>query len=59
MKAHYCNDTQYGGWSKSQSANGDEALYSGLSFMCFVEDDLVGSQLSLCTHGTNFTKNGR
>jgi hypothetical protein len=47
MSAHYCNDTQYSCWSKSQSDNGDEALYSGLAIMCLVEDNLVGSQLSL------------
>ncbi len=44
-----CNDTQYSCWSKSQSANGDETRYSGLAFMCVVEDDLVGSQFSLGT----------
>jgi hypothetical protein len=49
MDAHYCNDTQYSCWSKSQSANGDEARYSSLACMCLVEDDLVGSQLSLGT----------
>jgi hypothetical protein len=48
MNAHYCNDTQ-SSWSKSQPANGEEARYSGLAFMCLAEDDLVGSQLSLGT----------
>jgi hypothetical protein len=47
MNSHYCNDTQNSGWSKSQSANRDEARYSSLAFMRLVEDDLVGSQLSL------------
>ncbi len=47
MNAHYCNDTQYSCWIKPQSANGDEAKYSRLAFMCLVEDNLVGSQLSL------------
>jgi hypothetical protein len=46
MNAHNCNNTQYSGWSKPQSANGDVARYSSLAFMCLVEDDLVGSQLS-------------
>jgi hypothetical protein len=49
MNAHYCYDTQYSGWSKSHPAIGDEARYAGLAFMCLVEDDLVGSQLSLST----------
>ncbi len=49
MKAHYCIDTQYSGWSKSQSANEDEARYSGLASICLVEDDLLESQLSLGT----------
>jgi hypothetical protein len=49
MNAHCCNDTQYSCWSKSQSANGDEAQCSSFAFMCLLEDDLVGSQLNLGT----------
>jgi hypothetical protein len=37
MNALYCNNTQYGFWSKSQSANRDGAIL-------LFEDDLVGSQ---------------
>lgn len=49
MNAHFCNVTQYGDWSSAQSANGDGVRYSNLAFMCFAEDTLVGSQLSLGT----------
>jgi hypothetical protein len=48
MNAHFCNVTQYGNWSSAQSANGDGVVsYPNLAFMCFAEDTLVGSQLSL------------
>jgi hypothetical protein len=49
MNAHFCNVTQYGNWSSAQSADGDGVRYSNLAFMCFAEDALVGSQLSLGT----------
>jgi hypothetical protein len=50
MNAHFCNVTQYGDWSSAQSANGDGVVsYPNLAFMCFAEDTLVGSQLSLGT----------
>ncbi len=49
MNSHFCNDIQHLCWSKSQSANGDETQYSGLAFICLVEDDFVGSQPSLGT----------
>ena len=42
---------QYCCWSSAQSleANEDGVRYSNLAFMCFAEDALVGSQLSLGT----------
>ncbi len=49
MNAHFCNVTQYCNWSSAQSADGDGVRYSNLAFMCFAEDALVGSQLSLGT----------
>ncbi len=49
MNTHVCDVTQYSDWSSAQSANGDEARYSNLAFMCFAENALVGSQLSLGT----------
>jgi hypothetical protein len=49
MNAHFCNVTQYGNLSSAQSANGDGVRYSNLASMCFAEDALVGSQLSLGT----------
>jgi hypothetical protein len=54
MNTHFCDVTQYGDWSKAQSASGDEESlerYSNLAFMCFAEpeDALVGSQHSLGT----------
>jgi hypothetical protein len=49
MNAHFCDVTQYGDWSTAQSANGDEVRYSNLAFMCFAENALIGSQLSLNT----------
>jgi hypothetical protein len=49
MNAHFCDVTQYGDWSSAQPANGDEVRYSNLTFMCFAENALVGSQLSLGT----------
>ncbi len=45
-KAHFCDDMQYGGWNKSQSANEYEVQFSALASMCLADDDLVGSQLS-------------
>jgi hypothetical protein len=49
INSHFCNVTQYCSWSSAQSANGDGVRYSNLAFMCFTEDALVGSQLSLGT----------
>ncbi len=45
MNAQFCDDMQYCGWNKSQSANEDEVLFSTLAFMCLAGDDLAGSQL--------------
>jgi hypothetical protein len=52
MKAHFCNVSQYGDWSSAQSATGDGVRYSNLACMCFAEDSLVGSQLSLGTQAS-------
>jgi hypothetical protein len=49
INVHFCDVTQYGDWSTAQSANGSEVRYSNLAFMCFAENALVESQLSLCT----------
>ncbi len=49
MNEHFCDVTQYGNWGSAQSANGDGVRYSNLAFMCFAENALVGSQLSLGT----------
>jgi hypothetical protein len=49
MNTRFCDVTLYGDWSKTQSANGDEVRYSNLASMCFAENALVGSQLSLGT----------
>ena len=49
MNAHFCNVTQYGNWSSAQSADGYGVRYSNLTFMCFAEDALAGSQLSVGT----------
>ena len=46
MNAQFCNDMQYGGWRKNQSANADEVRFSALASMCLADDDLAGSQLS-------------
>jgi hypothetical protein len=45
MNAQFCNDMQYGGWHKNQSANEDEVRFSALASMCLADDDLAGSQL--------------
>jgi hypothetical protein len=45
MNAQFCNDMQYGGWHKTQSANEDEVRFSALASMCLADDDLAGSQL--------------
>jgi hypothetical protein len=45
MKAQFCENMQYGGWNKSQSANEDEVRFSTLASMCLADDDLAGSQL--------------
>jgi hypothetical protein len=45
MNAQFCNDMQYGGWRKNQSANEDEVRFSALASMCLADDDLAGSQL--------------
>jgi hypothetical protein len=45
MNAQFCNDMQYGGWRKNQSANEDEVRFSALASMCLADEDLVGSQL--------------
>jgi hypothetical protein len=46
MNAPFCDDMQYGGWNKLQSANEDEVRFSNLTSMCLADDDLVGIQLS-------------
>jgi hypothetical protein len=46
MNAQFCDDTQYGGWNKSQPANEDEVRFTTLAYMCLADDDLEGSQLS-------------
>jgi hypothetical protein len=46
INTQFCDNMQYGGWSKSQSANEDEVLFSSLTAMCLADDDLIGSQLS-------------
>ena len=45
MNAQFCDDMQYCGWNKSQSANEDEVRFSALASMCLADDDLAGSQL--------------
>ena len=45
MNAQFCDDMQYGGWHKNQSANEDEVRFSALASMCLADDDLAGSQL--------------
>ena len=45
MNAQFCNNMQYGGWHKNQSANEDEVRFSALASMCLADDDLAGSQL--------------
>ncbi len=45
MNAQFCNDMQYGCWTKTQSANEDEVRFSALASMCLADDDLAGSQL--------------
>ncbi len=34
MNAQFCDDMQYGGWNKSQSANEDEVRFSALASIC-------------------------
>ena len=46
MNTYFCDDMQYCGWNKSQSANEDEVQFSALASMCLADDDLAGSQLS-------------
>jgi hypothetical protein len=45
MNAQFCDDMQYGGWNKSQSANEEEVRFSALASMCLADADLAGSQL--------------
>jgi hypothetical protein len=46
MNTQFCDNMQYGGWNKSQSANENEVRFFTLASMCLADDDLAGSQLS-------------